>query len=46
MLLRDPYALHAICTSILKCLLQLYGNYKLPRVSWVQRTGVVVLVDS
>lgn len=32
MLLRDPYALNAICTSILKCLTQLYENYKLPRV--------------
>jgi negative elongation factor B len=33
MLLRDPYALHAICTSILKCLIQLYENYALPRES-------------
>ena len=33
MFLRDPYALNAVCTSILKCLTQLYENYKLPRVS-------------
>jgi negative elongation factor B len=33
MLLRDPYALNAICSSILKCLTQLYENYKLPRES-------------
>ena len=34
MLLRDPYALNAICSSILKCLTELYENYKLPRVSF------------
>ena len=34
MLLRDPYALNSICTSILKCLIQLYENTKLPRVSY------------
>jgi len=33
MLLRDPYALNAICASIVKCLLQLSEHSKLPRVS-------------
>ena len=32
MLLRDPYALHAICSSIVKCLLQLSDHSQLPRV--------------
>ena len=32
MLLRDPYALNAICSSIVKCLLQLSEHSKLPRV--------------
>ena len=39
MLLRDPYALSAICSSILKCLTQLYENYKLPRVSVIGYTA-------
>lgn len=33
MLLRDPYALHVLCKSILQCLLQVYEQNKLPRVS-------------
>ncbi len=33
MLLRDPYSLNAICKSILQCLLNLYEQSKLPRVS-------------
>ena len=32
MLLRDPYALHSICCSVLDCLLQLFEKNKLPRV--------------
>ena len=34
MLLRDPYALNAVCTSIVKCLLQLSEHCKLPRVNF------------
>ena len=33
MLLRDPYALNAVCRSVLQCLLHLYEQNKLPRVS-------------
>lgn len=38
MLLRDPYALNAICKSILHCLLHLYEQSKLPRVSVCSRS--------
>ncbi len=33
MLLRDPYALDVLCKTILQCLLQIYEQNKLPRVS-------------
>ena len=33
MLLRDPYALNVLCKSVLQCLLQVYEQNKLPRVS-------------
>lgn len=38
MLLRDPYALHVLCKSILQCLLQVYEQNKLPRVSCESNT--------
>ena len=44
MLLRDPYALSAICGSILNCLTQLYESYKLPRVSGRYKYYVVVFI--
>ena len=34
MLLRDPYALDVLCKTILQCLLQIYEQNKLPRVSF------------
>ncbi len=37
MLLRDPYALHTLCKSILHNMLELFEKAQLPRVS--QQTG-------
>ena len=34
MLVRDPYALHAVCRSVLNCLVELSEASKLPRVSF------------